>query len=64
MSVMEEQCNGEEDLKGIEAFVGWLKGEGNREIRRIAGLAPSEGEIVALEASEPREDFLTGIVPM
>ena len=60
-SVMEEQCNGEEDLRGIEAFVGWLLGEGNHEIRRIAGLAPSEGEIVAMDASQTREDFLTGI---
>ena len=62
-SIMEEQCNGEEDMRGIENFVGWLKGEGNREIRRIAGLAPSEGELLTLEASEAREDFLTGIYP-
>lgn len=61
MSVMEEQCSGEEDMRGVEAFVRWMTGEGNREIRRIAGLAPSEDEIVALEASEAREDFLTGI---
>ena len=63
ISIMEEQCKGEEDMRGIDAFIKWLTGDGNREIRRIAGLAPSEGEIVALEASEQREDFLTGIVP-
>ncbi len=57
---MEEQCESEEDMRGMDAFVRWLTGEENREIRRIAGLVPSEGEIVALEASEPREDFFTG----
>lgn len=27
-----------EDMRGVEAFVGWCVGEGNREIRRIAGM--------------------------
>lgn len=64
MSIMEEQCEDEEDMRGVDAFLRWLTGEENREIRRIAGLLPSEGEVVALEASEPREDFLTGMPPM
>lgn len=63
MNTMEEQCESEEDMRGMDAFLRWLTGEENREIRRIAGLVPSEGEIVALEASEPREDFFTGTSP-
>ena len=56
---MEEQCRDEEDLRGVDAFISWAKGENNREIRRIAGLAASEGEVVEIEAGL-REDFLTG----
>ncbi|KAL8825919.1 MAG: hypothetical protein Q9191_004121 [Dirinaria sp. TL-2023a] len=59
INIMEEQCKGEEDMRGLEEFLKWIQGDGNREIRRIAGLAPSEGEVVALEAGEEREDFLS-----
>ncbi|KAL6720806.1 hypothetical protein ACLMJK_002731 [Lecanora helva] len=34
----EEVKGGEEDLRGVEGFVNWCTGEGNREIRRIAGM--------------------------
>lgn len=61
MSTMEEQCRDEEDLRGVEAFVGWMKGEGNHEIRRIAGLAVTPGEALDMAALEEREDFLTGL---
>ena len=37
---MEEQVRGEEDMRGIEAFISWCMGPGALEIRRIAGLAP------------------------
>ena len=60
ISTMEEQYRGAEDMRGIEAFLTWAKGDVNKDIRRIAGLIPSEGEVVALEAGELREDFLTG----
>ena len=60
ISIMEEQVRDEEDLRGIEAFIEWLKGEENQEIRRIAGLAPTPGEVVDIE-TEKREDFLTGL---
>lgn len=36
---MEEQVRGEEDLRGVTAFITWCLGEGNREIRRVAGMA-------------------------
>lgn len=37
---MEEQVRGEEDMRGIEAFISWCTGPSALEIRRIAGLAP------------------------
>ena len=61
ISIMEEQSRGEEDLRGVEAFIEWVMGEGNKEIRRIAGLAAMEGEAAEVEALVDREDFLTGI---
>ncbi len=61
MDAMEEQWSGEEDLRGLEAFLDWVKGDGNKEIRRIAGLAPTEGEIVDVEALGQKEDYLTGM---
>ena len=35
---MEEEIMGEEDMRGVEGFVGWCLGEGNLEIRRCAGM--------------------------
>ena len=60
ISTMEEQFRDEEDMRGMEAFILWMEGEGNKEIRRIAGLASSEGEVVDVNAMEKKEDFLTG----
>lgn len=60
MSAMEELWNGEEDMRGLENFLDWVKGDANKEIRRIAGLAPTEGEVVDVEALGQKEDFLTG----
>lgn len=60
MDAMEEQWNGEEDMRGLEAFLEWVKGDANKEIRRVAGLAPTEGEVVDAELLGQREDFLTG----
>ncbi|KAF6232457.1 hypothetical protein HO173_009336 [Letharia columbiana] len=40
LSTMEEQVRGEEDMRGIEAFISWCTGPSALEIRRIAGLAP------------------------
>ena len=37
---MEEQVRGEEDMRGIEAFITWCTGPDALEIRRIAGLVP------------------------
>ena len=60
ISIMEEQSRGEEDMRGMKAFIHWMEGEGNKEIRRIAGLAGAEGEVVDIEAVEEKEDFLSG----
>lgn len=45
LSGMEEQARGEEDMRGVEAFIGWCMGNANLEIRRVAGLAPDDSRI-------------------
>ena len=60
LSTMEEQSRGEEDMRGIASFLDWLKGDGNAELRRIAGLVGSEGAMVSLDADGEKGDFLTG----
>lgn len=60
ISIMEEQVRGEEDMRGIERFIAWMKGEANQEIRRVAGLSPSDGETIGTEMEE-KVDFLTGL---
>lgn len=60
ISIMEEHFRGAEDMRGVEAFLAWARGDVHKEIRRIAGLIPSQGEVVTIEAGEEREDFLTG----
>lgn len=59
-SAMEEQCRGEEDMRGVESFLQWMMGDMNKEIRRIAGLAATEGEVVDVNVLGENEDFLTG----
>lgn len=54
----EEDWEGEEDLRGLDSFLGWITGPAHREIRRIAGFVPSEGDMVDPDAME-KEDFLT-----
>lgn len=62
IGVMEEQCRQEEDFRGVKAFVDWMQGEVNHEIRRVAGLATTPGEpVLDIDALETgKEDFLTG----
>ena len=59
IGVMEEQSRGEEDTRGMDAFLKWMTGDESREIRRIAGMAVSDGE-VDIGIGDEREDFLTG----
>ncbi|GES64958.1 bromodomain associated protein [Aspergillus terreus] len=54
----EEDWQGEEDLRGLEGFISWFTGPSNREIRRIAGFIPSEGDMIDADFLE-KEDFLT-----
>lgn len=56
----EEEWAGEEDLRGLESLLGWITGPAHREIRRIAGFVPSEGDMVDPDAME-KEDFLTAL---
>lgn len=52
--ILEEQIyDGEEDTRGVEAFLDWAMGPENREIRRIALEGGDEG----------KEDYLTCLSP-
>lgn len=54
----EEDWEGAEDLRGLDGFLSWFSGPSSREIRRIAGFIPSEGDMIAPDAIE-KEDYLT-----
>ncbi|KAJ5233097.1 hypothetical protein N7468_006053 [Penicillium chermesinum] len=56
----EEDWQDAEDLRGLESFLGWVTGPTHREIRRIAGFVPSEGDMVDPDAVE-KEDYLTSL---
>ncbi|KAL8698590.1 MAG: hypothetical protein Q9201_006491 [Fulgogasparrea decipioides] len=60
-SAMEEHITGQEDMRGIEAFVKWMRGEENREIRRIAGLVERDASMTAIDGHPEKEDFLTAL---
>lgn len=52
--VLEDQeFDGEEDTRGVDAFLAWAMGKANREIRRVA-LEGGDGA---------KEDYLTGLSP-
>lgn len=61
LSRTEEDMQGEEDMRGLEAFLSWFSGPANTEIRRVAGFIAGEGEIVDEESLE-KEDYLTGAI--
>ncbi|KAJ5698760.1 hypothetical protein N7462_000765 [Penicillium macrosclerotiorum] len=56
----EEDWDNEEDLRGLESLLGWITGPAHREIRRIAGFVPSEGDMVDPDAIQ-KEDYLTAL---
>ena len=60
MGPLEEQLNYDDDLRGVENFAAWVEGDVNKEIRRIAGLHHTAGEVVDMESGTEREDFLSG----
>ncbi|KAI4088781.1 MAG: hypothetical protein LQ344_005834 [Seirophora lacunosa] len=60
VSAMEERITGKQDGSGVDAFLRWMKGEENREIRRIAGLVETDGLMLGIDMPTDKEDFLTG----
>ncbi|KAL8935588.1 MAG: hypothetical protein Q9216_005355 [Gyalolechia sp. 2 TL-2023] len=62
ISAMEERIRGQEDLRGIEAFLNWMRGDEHREIRKIAGLVENEAPLPGLDIPSVKEDFLTGML--
>lgn len=61
-SAVEEIITGEPTESGVDAFLKWMKGDENREIRRIAGLVETEGLMLGIDVPTDKEDFLTGMV--
>ena len=56
---LEEQLYYDDDMRGVLNFRSWVEGEAHKEIRRIAGLLQTPGEMVDIEPGAEREDFLT-----
>jgi transcription initiation factor TFIID subunit 3 len=59
MIASEEQLYYDDDLRGVENFIAWIEGDTHKEIRRIAGLESTAGD-VNIDLDAEREDFLTG----
>ncbi|KAK2796190.1 hypothetical protein FQN52_000168 [Onygenales sp. PD_12] len=60
MTFSEELVRGDEDMRGLESFLAWFSGPANKEIRRVAGFLPSEGDVVDQDSLE-KEDYLTSL---
>ncbi|KAL9008442.1 MAG: hypothetical protein Q9173_006432 [Seirophora scorigena] len=60
-SAMEQRITGKPDGSGVDAFLRWMKGEENREIRRIAGLVETDGLMLGIDMPTEKEDFLTAL---
>lgn len=60
-SAMEERITGQEDMRGIDAFIKWMQGDEHREIRRIAGMTENEAPVPGLDSPAEKEDFLTAL---
>ncbi|KAL8833087.1 MAG: hypothetical protein Q9170_004520 [Blastenia crenularia] len=61
LSAMEERITGQEDVRGVESFIRWMKGEEHHEIRRIAGMVDTEASMPGLDMPADKEDFLTAL---
>jgi transcription initiation factor TFIID subunit 3 len=51
--LVEQEFDGEEDTRGMDAFLAWAQGPGNKEIRRVA-----------LEGDSVKQDYLAGLCRM
>jgi len=56
---LERERRVEADTTAVRHFVDWFAGTMNREIRKIAGLLPDDGQVVELGAPVVKEDYLT-----
>ncbi|KAI9894200.1 MAG: hypothetical protein M1814_004054 [Vezdaea aestivalis] len=61
MDATEEARSGQEDLRGVTAFVDWCKSEQNLEIRRMAGMDSKDGSKVEVGGLGAGEDFLAAL---
>ncbi|KAI5299419.1 hypothetical protein KEM55_002186 [Ascosphaera atra] len=61
LSDSEEWLRGEEDMRGLDAFINWFtNGNVAREIKRCAGFIASDGELADVDLLE-EEDYLTAL---
>lgn len=60
MREWEEEWEGAEDLRGLHNFLDWFSGPASREIGRIAGFIPSEGDMIQ-PGDREKEDFLAAL---
>ncbi len=59
--MIEEQSRGEENIKGINNFLNWAKGESWNEIRRITGIISIKDKILNVEGLKGDKDILISI---
>ncbi|ATZ57957.1 hypothetical protein BCIN_15g04590 [Botrytis cinerea B05.10] len=55
-AIEEQEFYGEEDMRGVEGFLAWAMGEGNKEIRRIALADGGEDYLTALKKKHNTTD--------
>ncbi|KAI4161584.1 MAG: hypothetical protein LQ342_004725 [Letrouitia transgressa] len=60
-TAIEEECFGEEDMRGVEDFLTWMVGDEHKEIRRIAGLGETEAAFAGIDIPAEKEDYLTAL---
>jgi len=56
----EKERRDDEDTEGVRNFAEWFESNKYREIQRIAGFGPPEGQVPSLGPQPVREDYLTG----
>ena len=59
--MMEEQSRGEEDIREIDGFLNQVKGESQKEIRRITSIIFIKNKILNVEDLKDDKNILTNI---
>ena len=62
LSELEEGGRGEEDMRGVEGFLEWARGDVNMEIRRVAGMSAVVSSSAGADANAGAGDGTRGAV--